>query len=95
MTLSIDAVLVSRPEVVAREIDDGAVLVDMSSGGCFELNWIGFEVWTVLQKRTTIPEICEALTGRYPVTDEVLASDVRDLVDSLVRAGLVEVSTKK
>jgi hypothetical protein len=95
MTLSIDAVLVSRTEVVAREVDDGAVLVDMSSGGCFELNRIGFEVWTVLRKRTTIAEICEALTGRYPVTDEVLTSDVSDLVDSLVHAGLVEVISRK
>jgi Coenzyme PQQ synthesis protein D (PqqD) len=95
MSLSNDAALVSRPEVVAREINDGAVLVDMSSGGCFELNRIGFEVWTMLRKRTTIPEICEALTSRYPVAEDVLATDVKDLLDSLVRAGLVEVSPKK
>jgi hypothetical protein len=35
--------------------------------------------------------ICEALGGRYPVDREVLAADVRTLVEALAGAGLVEV----
>ena len=95
MALSVNSVFASRPEVAAREVGDGAVLVNMSSGGCFELNRIGFEIWMVLQQKTTISDICEALAGRYPVPGEVLRSDVQDLLDSLVRAGLVEVSAPK
>jgi hypothetical protein len=34
--------------------------------------------------------ICEALGGRYPVDREVLAADVRGLVEALAGAGLVE-----
>jgi hypothetical protein len=41
MTLPVDARLVPRPDVAAREINDGAVLVNMGSGACFELNRIG------------------------------------------------------
>jgi hypothetical protein len=51
MTLSPDARLVPRPDVAAREIEDGAVLVNMGSGACFELNRIGFEIWKALGAR--------------------------------------------
>jgi hypothetical protein len=79
-----------RPEIAAREINDGAVLVDMKSGGCFELNRIGFEIWQLLQQKRSFATICDSLCARYPVQREVLASDVESLIESLVRAGLVE-----
>ena len=92
MTVSVGSFVVSRPEVAAREIADGAVLVNVNSGGCFELNRVGFEIWQLLQKKTTISEICEALAGRYPVARDTLATDARDLIQSLVHAGLVDLS---
>jgi hypothetical protein len=82
-------VFLPRPEVAAREIDDGAVLVDMKSGGCFELNRIGFEIWKLLAEKRSLATICDSLSARYPVEREVLASDVESLIESLVRAGLV------
>jgi hypothetical protein len=91
MPLSVDARVVPRGEVAAREINDGAVLVNMGSGACFELNRVGFEIWKALGPGTTMGAICEALGGRYPVDREVLAADVRGLVEALVGAGLVEV----
>jgi Coenzyme PQQ synthesis protein D (PqqD) len=83
---------IARPEVAAREVGDGAVLVNLNSGGCFELNRVGAEIWRLLQQKTTIIDICEGLAGRYPVPPDVLATDARDLINALVRAGLVEVS---
>jgi hypothetical protein len=91
MPLSIDARLVPRPDVAAREINDGAVLVNMGSGACFELNRIGFEIWKLLGAGTTVNVICDSLVGRYSVGREVLAVDVRSLAEALVGAGLVEV----
>ena len=93
MTLPVDARLVPRPDVAAREINDGAVLVNMGSGACFELNRIGFEIWKLLGPGTTVGGICKALGGRYSsVEREVLATDVRSLVEALATAGLVEVA---
>jgi hypothetical protein len=92
MPLSVDTRLAPRPDVAAREIQDGAVLVNMGSGACFELNRVGFEIWKALGTGTTVGGICEALGGRYPVAPEVLAADVRGLVEALMGAGLVGVS---
>jgi coenzyme PQQ synthesis protein D (PqqD) len=92
MSLSVDARLLPRQEVAAREINDGAVLVNMGSGACFELNRVGFEIWKLLSPGTTVAGICAALDGRYAIDRALLASDVRSLVDALVGAGLVEVT---
>jgi hypothetical protein len=91
MALSIDARLVPRADVAAREINDGAVLVNMGSGACFELNRVGFEIWKALGPGATVGAICEALGGRYPIDREVLVADVRSLAEALAGAGLVDV----
>jgi hypothetical protein len=89
MGLSVDARLVPRADVAAREIEDGAVLVNMGSGACFELNRIGFEIWKLLGPGATVAGICAALGGRYSVGREVLAADVQVLAEALLGAGLV------
>jgi hypothetical protein len=84
-----------RRGVASRPLDGGAVLVNMSSGACFELNRIGSEIWELLASATTETTICEALARKYEVDRAVLETDVRGLVVSLVNAGLVErVSTE-
>ena len=90
--MQVDQVFRPRSEVAAREISDGAVLVDMKSGGCFELNRVGFEIWKLLQQKASISSICSALDGRYQVGPEILMTDVQNLVGSLIRAGLLEAS---
>jgi len=95
MRLSADSCFVSRPGVAARDVEDGAILVNMSSGTCFELNRVGAQIWRLLQTKTTMARICEALAGSYPVAPDVLASDARSLIDSLIQAGLIEVSDGK
>jgi hypothetical protein len=90
-----DAVFFPRPEVAVREIEDGAVLVNMKSGGCFELNRIGSEIWKLLQEKKSLAGICDSLSARYSIAREVLATDVESLFESLVHAGLVEKSGPK
>ena len=91
MPLSVDARLVPRADVAAREISDGAVLVNMGSGACFELNRVGFEIWKALGEQKTMREICEKLQRRYSIDMAVVTSDLLSLVESLVGAKLVKV----
>ena len=77
-------------DVAARQIDDGAILVNMASGKCFELNRVGFDIWGALGDGNTVRGVCEALAGRYRVENEVLAADVQLLVQTLAEAGLIE-----
>ena len=73
-----------------RPLGDGAVVVNLRTGECFELNQVGFEIWELLVGGTTEESICEKLVGRYPVGREVLAADVRNLLGEMIRRGLIE-----
>jgi hypothetical protein len=77
---------------MVQSMGDGAVLVDMRSGACFELNRTGAEVWELLANGATGRSICATLATRYHVPDETIASDVRGIIDALRAQKLVEPS---
>jgi hypothetical protein len=82
--------VVPRRDVAKQSLGDGAVLVDLRSGTCFELNRTGAEVWDLLAGGATIDIICATLAGRYGVPDETIAGDVRSVVEALKQQELVE-----
>jgi hypothetical protein len=90
MSVSPHAVLHRRPEVSARELSDGGVLVNMRSGECFELNRVGYQIWNAIDGRRGIDQICDSLALVYPVGRSQLTSDLRSLIEGLLRAGLLE-----
>jgi hypothetical protein len=71
---------------------EGAVLVDTRSGVCFELNRTGAEVWELLASGATVTSICAALSARYGVARETVATDVNGIVDALWKQKLIETS---
>lgn len=91
MDVGDEARIAPRGTVQTRALDDGAVLVNLHSGACFELNSVGFEIWRALEQGRSISEICATLVARYGVDPGVIATDTRTLVGSLVEAGLVEI----
>jgi hypothetical protein len=88
---SAHATVYSRREgVSSNAIKDGAILVDVQSGACFELNRVGAEVWEQLASGATEGAICDALAQRHTVERAMLASDVRALLESLVAHRLID-----
>jgi hypothetical protein len=90
MQLIPGAELFRRRDVDSRSLADGAVLVDLMSGVCFELNRVGSEIWDLLGAGATEVSICQALCRRYPIESAVLAADVHDLLEALALRGLIE-----
>ena len=90
--LSLDDTLVKRVDVMARETPDGAVLVDVVSGGCWELNRVGAALWSLLDGPTTLRRIGELLRARYEVAAEIIERDVLAVAEQLSKAGLVSLS---
>ena len=77
------------PSVVFRQMDDGAVLLDLESGVYFGLDEIGTRVWTLLVEQKTPDAVCEAMLAEFDVEPGVLADDVRRLVSELQQNGLL------
>jgi hypothetical protein len=77
------------PAVVFRQLEDGAVLLDLESGVYFGLDEVGTRVWTLLLERGTTAAVCDAMLGEFEVDPEILAGDVSRLVGELQQNGLV------
>lgn len=77
------------PSVVFRQMDDGAVLLDLESGVYFGLDEVGTRVWTLLVEQKTPDAVCAAMLGEFDVEPGVLAEDVRRLVGELQQNGLL------
>jgi hypothetical protein len=81
--------LAVNPLVVAQTMQDGAVLVEMATGDCFELNRVGAEMWSRLAGGASVGEIVTAIAERYDVAASKVDADFRVLVAELTRRGLV------
>lgn len=80
-----------HPAVIFQRIDDGAVLFSPTTEVYFGLNEVGAKVWQLLPPTSSsVDEICEELGRDYPdVERTVIQQDVVELLDQLLREGLV------
>jgi coenzyme PQQ synthesis protein D (PqqD) len=77
-------------DVVFRDLDGEAVLLDLKTGVYFGLDPIGTRIWHLLRERCRLAEIRDALAGEYDVTAEALGDDLLQFVGELEAQGLLE-----
>ena len=78
-----------KPDVLVRELDGEAVLLDLASGHYFGLNATGVRIWALLAAGCDLATICERLAAEYALAPEAIAADVVELVAALEREGLL------
>jgi hypothetical protein len=81
-----------RAGVVARDTPEGAVLVDMNDGRCFELNRVGAAYWLLLEEERVLGELCARIASRFAAPAEIVERDALALTEELSRTGLVDVT---
>jgi hypothetical protein len=77
------------PDVVFRDLEGEAVILDLASGRYFGLNAAGTRVWALLDAGTPIDRIVGTIAAEYEADPEQVARDVNALIDELVSRGLV------
>jgi len=82
-------VLVANPNIVTQGTDDGAILMDMATGDCFELNRIGAEIWSRLGRGESPSQLVANVAASYGLPAATVESDVRTLLEELTRSGLL------
>jgi hypothetical protein len=80
---------VANPLVVLQPTETGAVLMDVATGDCFELNRIGTEIWKRVTEGKSREAIVAALASEYDVPGPTLEADVGTLLRDLSRHGLL------
>jgi len=76
-------------EVVAREVGDETMLLDLASGTYFGLDPVGARFWQLLEEGKTPAEACAAMEGEYDVAPDVLARDLEALLADFAANGLI------
>jgi hypothetical protein len=77
------------PDVVFRELEGEAVILDLASGRYFGLNAVGTRIWTLLDAGTPIEEIIQAVAEEYDADAEQIDRDVKALIEALSSRGLI------
>jgi hypothetical protein len=72
-----------NPDVVFRELDGEAVLLDLGSGTYFGLNAVGTRVWQMIEAGRSEEEMVDILAAEYDASRAMIAADVSSLLDEL------------
>lgn len=70
-------------------VDDEVVALDVDAGQCYGFNSSASQVWQLLGQPRSIDEICSLLQPAFEVDQATCRRDVEELVDSLLRDGMV------
>jgi len=76
--------------VLFRELEGGAVLLNLKTESYLSLDTVGTRMWHVLTTEPSIDAAVERLLAEYDVAPEVLGRDVEALLGQMLEHGLVE-----
>ena len=76
-------------QVMARQVGDETVILDLASGTYFGLDPIGARIWQLIGEGKALGEICEALLAEYEVSRVQLQGDLERLLQELGIKGLI------
>jgi coenzyme PQQ synthesis protein D (PqqD) len=91
MTALLDSSVRVAEDVVFRELDGEAVLLNLQSGVYFGLDPVGTRIWQLCQEHGSIRAVWQALQGEFDASPDILRSDLLELLDELSAEGLVTI----
>jgi uncharacterized protein YoaH (UPF0181 family) len=79
-----------RPaRVIAREVGEWLMLIDIDTGFTYEANWLGAQVWRLLGEGHSVEEACAVLAKAHRHSRDDIEKDVSVFVRDLLGYGLV------
>ena len=77
-------------EVLARQVGEETVMLQLAKGTYFGLDPVGTRVWQLLREGRTLEQACDVMVEEFDVSREDVERDLLDLAQDLVRQGLIE-----
>ncbi len=77
------------PDVVFRDLDGEAVILDLVSGTYFGLNEVGTRVWRLVDEGRDPSQIIDVVAAEYDADRDTIARDVARLIDDLKARRLI------
>ena len=89
MGLTLTSSLRVGEDVVFRELDGEAVILNLASGVYFGLDEVGTRIWQLIEQHGGLGDVLADLREEYDAAPEVLERDLVDLASQLAAKGLV------
>jgi len=90
--VSLQTAVRASDDVVVRELDGEAVLLNLASGMYFGLDSVGTRVWQLIERHRSLSAIVAAMCEEFDAPAATIEHDVLRLVSELVEKGLVVVA---
>ena len=78
-------------QVMAREVGDETVILDLASGTYYGLDPVGARIWQLISEKDSLVQVCDVMVLEFETTREVIENDVLTLVQTLMERKLVGV----
>ena len=78
-----------KSKTISGRLHDELVMLDIDQGKYFSLNPVAARIWDMLERPRTAEELCNRLTDEYEVEIKECIADVEDLLDEMVKLGLI------
>ena len=89
--MTLGDVLDIPPHVIARQVGDETVLLDLNRGTYFGLDPIGARIWELICQNLTLAAISDVIVEEYNVSREIIEKDLLKLAEDLAAQKLVQV----
>lgn len=93
--VSLESSVAIGEDVVSRDLDGEAVILNLESGVYFGLDKVGTRIWSLLQEDRSLRRAFEVVQQEYDVAPEKLEGDLLRLVEELRAKGLLRVSSSQ
>lgn len=87
--VTMESVLAHAEEVLYRDLDGEAVIVDLKSGTYFGLDPVGTRIWVALEEPGPLRRALEVVLEEFEVTEEVASADILRLAGEMIGKGLL------
>jgi hypothetical protein len=78
-------------QVMARQVGDETVILDLASGTYYGLDPVGARIWQLMAEGQSLAQVCEVMLAEYEVSRDDIERDVLALVQTLLARQLVSV----
>jgi hypothetical protein len=87
-----DTVVSHAAGLVASNLDEKKVMMNIESGKYFGLDSIGSRIWELIEKPHTVRELVLELIKEYDVEENTCRQDVLAFINKLYDQGLINIA---
>lgn len=88
--ISFSSRVVASDQVMFRELDGEAVILNLNDDSYYGLDEVGTRLWQLLTTSQSLEDVCKAMLEEYDVPEDTLRRDIEEFVRQLLSRRMVE-----